>query len=581
MKPLRRARLALRLLVGSGVLIAQQPALFAQQPVLAPGPPAAEAQEEAQGQIAGTVVSAKTGELLRSVSLTVRGVRRRGQATGRPVMREAVSGMDGRFLVTGLPAGDYDVVAIKPGYGSAYAFRPQARLRLGANESRDDVVIRLQPSAVVTGRVFDAYGEPLPEARVHAVTRRYFPGRQPRWTTTQQARTNDLGEYRLHSLEPGKYVLVAQAPRASSPRGVGYAEFAPSYYLNAPSLEQAAQLRLAYGAEQNGVDFRLEPSPETLVRGIIIDRVSGEPCGNCPVQVSDENAMLGFDFSAGPTQEGIFALHGLRPAPHALIIHMPGDGPSGMHVEHIDVPESGELEVRVVVGGVQTVSGEFVFEDPPEPPQQAPAAQQPGAQVQAPAPRPQPAMLVLESLGPFPFQGGRETVPPEGGGFELTEVQPGQYKIRLYGPDGYLRAITLDGRDLGGPEVTVPSDGPLSGLKLHIAFDGATVSGIVRPATNEKTSDLGREQVVTAVPEGDSNPYANQGLTRAEPDGSFTLRGLAPGTYTLYAVPTPTVNIEDPDLRQALKPYGKQISLTKNEQARVDLTAVPDTIELW
>jgi hypothetical protein len=41
------------------------------------------------------------------------------------------------------------------------------------------------------------------------------------------------------------------------------------------------------------------------------------------------------------------------------------------------------------------------------------------------------------------------------------------------------------------------------------------------------------------------------------------------------------MDTEDPEVRRALKPYSKHVSLAKREEARVELTAVPDSVELW
>ena len=575
----RPTRLAWTLILLAGALFAQQ------QPALRPAsPPSAAPQEEAKGQITGSVVSAKTGEILKGVAVTLRGMRPRGQGQGPPLTRDVMVGMDGRFVFSDLPAADYDVTVNKAGYGGQlFSSRPLARIRLGHDESRHDVVIRLQPAAVVTGRVIDAYGEPLPEAQVYALIRRAMPGRESHWMTAQRAQTNDLGEYRLHSLQGGKYVLAAQAPRATNPRGVGFAEFAPGFYPGAPSLDQATPLKLASGAEMNGVDFRLDLSPETTVRGIVLDSSTGEPCDDCNLRIGSENVMGFDDFGTRPTKDGIFVIHGLRAGAHSIIVHASGGGQPRFFVEQVQVPQFGDVEVKLLVGGSQTVSGEFILEDPPEQ-QQPPAAQgpQPGAQVQNATPGQQrPFMFALESLGSFPFPGGRGNVPPQGGAFELTDVPAGDYKIRLYGPAGYLRSVTLDGREIGGPRITVPRDGPLFGLKLHIAFDGATISGVVKPASGEETEGLRGEQVATAVPDPGSNPYANRAVARVELDGAFTLRGVVPGSYTLFVLPGLTIDVEDPDVRRALKPYGKQITVTRNEQVRVELTATPDSVELW
>jgi hypothetical protein len=189
----------------------------------------------------------------------------------------------------------------------------------------------------------------------------------------------------------------------------------------------------------------------------------------------------------------------------------------------------------------------------------------------------------LEPLGPFPFPGGQGEVPAQGGAFELADVVPGDYRIKVYGmrDGGYLRSVTLGGRELGGPQITVPRDGPLAGLGVHIAFDGASISGVVTPASSDKPSEGLVDPIVTAIPDAGSNPYASHMGARVEAGGEFVLRGLAPGGYTLFVVRNAILDTEDPEVRRALKPYSKHVSVAKREEARVELTAVPDSVELW
>jgi hypothetical protein len=508
------------------------------------------------------------------------------------VTREVVAGPDGRFVFSELPAGEYDLVADKSGHGGQYTYRPQARIRLGPDEARSGAVLRLQPDAVVTGRVIDAYGEPLPEAQVYAVSRRSIPDQEPRWMTVQRTQSNDLGEYRLHSLEAGKYVIAAQGPRAASPRGVGYAEFAVSYYPGGAAIEQATPIKLANGAEVSGVDFRLDLSPQTTVRGIVIEAATGKPCSRCGLRIGEGNVM-GLEVGAQTTQEGLFSVHGLKAGIHPFFTNAGGGGSGGRprwSYEQVQVPESGEVEVQLLLGGSQTVSGEFILEDPPQQQQQqqqqqpAAAVQQAGAPVPGERPeRERPVRVSLEPLGPFPFPGGQGDVPPQGGAFELTDVAPGDYRIKVYGmrDGGYVRSVTLGGRELGGPRITVPRDAPLAGLGVHIAFDGGSISGVVKPASSDEPFDGAVDPIVTAIPDAGSSPYASHMGVRVEAGGEFVLRGLAPGGYTLFVVRNAIMDTEDPEVRRVLKPYTKHVSVAKRAEARVELTAVPDSVEFW
>ena len=67
---------------------------------------------------------------------------------------------------------------------------------------RTEAVFRLAltPTAVISGRVTDEFGEPIGKVYVRALTTR----------AVAEVRTNDLGEYRLFGLAPGEYVISAE-----------------------------------------------------------------------------------------------------------------------------------------------------------------------------------------------------------------------------------------------------------------------------------------------------------------------------------------------------------------------------------
>jgi len=113
------------------------------------------------------------------------------------------AGAAGEFTLRDAPAGRYRVFAEQDDY---------LRGELGAvvsvpAEAPAQLTIALTPTAVISGRVLNDVGAPAPRILVRA---------RSELGVSIETRTNDLGEYRLFGLPPGKYVLSAQ--RYSSPR---------------------------------------------------------------------------------------------------------------------------------------------------------------------------------------------------------------------------------------------------------------------------------------------------------------------------------------------------------------------------
>ena len=63
-------------------------------------------------------------------------------------------------------------------------------------------------------------------------------------------------------------------------------------------------------------------------------------------------------------------------------------------------------------------------------------------------------------------------------------------------------------------------------------------------------------------------------------DTSFTLPMMAPGAYTLYAVPFPeTFDLWDPEVRRALGAAGKRVRLSAEDKVTVELPYIPEPDE--
>ena len=101
----------------------------------------------------------------------------------------------GRFAFRGLAAGTYRLVAQHDAF-----VRPEARLAtVGEGQSPGDVMLPMVPTAAITGRVVDEYGDPAANVYVRASLKE----------ATFETRTNDRGEYRLFGLPPGSYTVSA------------------------------------------------------------------------------------------------------------------------------------------------------------------------------------------------------------------------------------------------------------------------------------------------------------------------------------------------------------------------------------
>src|SRR5207247_6147440 len=202
--------------------------------------------------IRGRVVDGQTGNAV---------IRARGRLSGgggqhAPTLTDEAGG----FVFTALPRGTYAISADKPTYVQARypdvgaTFRTMPRpLIVADGQAVEGLTLTLFHGGAIAGRVVDAHGDPVETASVQAL--RLPKAGRGRPQMRSGTSTNDLGEFRLARLEPGRYVLFV-IPRQDSfgemngPSGMTEpAEplAAPTFYPGVSSLDQAQPITIERG----------------------------------------------------------------------------------------------------------------------------------------------------------------------------------------------------------------------------------------------------------------------------------------------------------------------------------------------
>jgi hypothetical protein len=132
----------------------------------------------------------------------------------------------GTFELTELPAGRYTLTVSKSGfvslaYGQRRPLQAGTPLQLGDGEQLKGVEFRLPRGGVISGRIVDEDGEPVPGATVRVMRYQYMQGDR-RLTPAGSGQTDDRGQYRVWGLMPGDYYVNAltRLPNAGG-RGFG------------------------------------------------------------------------------------------------------------------------------------------------------------------------------------------------------------------------------------------------------------------------------------------------------------------------------------------------------------------------
>lgn len=498
----------------------------------------------------------------------------------------AITGPDGAFRIENILPGRYRLFTEHTGLlevDKHHAHGEGRVLTLTTGQELKDIQIRLQAAAIVRGRVSDEDGDPLPNAQV-AVQRQTFASGHSRWEQVGSERTNDLGEYRVANLPAGSYFVSVTPPpdfkslietsgQASTPENSGASgsksmAYRTTYYPGTTDRSQAAPLQLRAGDELP-LDFSLIPSPSLTIRGSVV---------NLPTRSSAAIMLQSHDFNvvlngAEMHPDGSFLIRDVAPGAYTILAT----------VENSPVPLMARqfLQVANNVDGVRL-------------------SPQPGASIhgrvrfESYSGRPDAHQLLLllhaadgddDLLSSFSLGDGFSNAARVGpdGAFEWKNVPPGTYYVQLASDGGsdsawYLKSAFTGGRDAQDAGITVAGS-PIQ-LDLVGSANGAIVDGVVAAPKGEPVANA----VVVAVP----NPAAPNAASRPHPEsfhktfsdqsGRFTLPGLSPGGYTIFAWEAVEGDAYyDPAFVQNYQDKGIPLQLREGEHKTMQLPAIPES----
>ena len=242
-------------------------------------PPSKSEPPDFTGVMEGTVFRSD-GTPLRNVSVTAL-----PQSNSAKSMN-ALTDSDGKFTIKDVEPGRYKLEATRANfvrrcYGQLNVRDPCVTLTVGPRQHLELLDIRMQPSAVIAGRIVDDHDEAVVGARVAALRWGYLNGHKDLLVAGLSV-TDDRGQYRVHQLLPGNYYLAATlaAPGASVATmqtvaslvrcGEGLFVCSPSYYpWGSPDLAGAEQVRAAAGDELLNTNFRMLTTGGVRVSGTL------------------------------------------------------------------------------------------------------------------------------------------------------------------------------------------------------------------------------------------------------------------------------------------------------------------------
>ena len=500
--------------------------------------------------VEGTVRHSITGQLLSKAVLTLQGSGNAATTT---------SDANGKFAMKNLAPGQYSWGAQRTGFTNfvANGFDPNSFLTLEKGQAKKGVEIKLTPQSAIAGRITDDDNEPVLDASITLLKPRYVLGKRE-LVHVATARSNDLGEYRIHALAAGVYYLSVGPPRENSfgnrvdhSAGEPASAYTAVYYPVASELSAAQKIKVPPATTVSGIDVRMRKEQAFRVKGHVSGFAEGSN-GATFVSVIGQNA--GNDQSAPGIwvnfTTGAFETPTLRPGSYALrVVQQDLQQRSGLAtvtitdrlVEDINIVLRPSVEVS---GSIRTASEKFG--------------------------------IITSGVELFSRYGGgyRAGKAKEDGAFTITAVTCNHYDLRVIEPPQgfYVKSARTPDTDVMENGLDLSAGIPVNNLEIVLSPEAAQLDGSV---IDEKGNAVQGATVVLRPKNGRPSDLAWMHPAVTTVDGKFTIHSIAPGEYEILAF----ANVEqadalNPDLFKDYELQAESLRLGSNSKETRQLKAI-------
>jgi len=493
--------------------------------------------------IAGVAVSATSG-----LPLSGTAVRLAAQSSGA-TLGTRITGKDGGFRFEPLAAGKYQLRGMRRGFlPTEYEQHGDfsSAVVTGPAQETMHLLLRMAPEAELHGVVTGEESEPVEGATVmlFRCPDPHQPGRKIEMLDTVKA--DDTGAYVFSHLRPGEYRLTVKGepwfavPRTSSTSGTRALDLAYplTYFDGATSEVTAAPILLEAGSREQA-DVRLQALPALR---IAISKARDHKNSSALLRQSAFGFQLPDDAStalAAETPSATVYSH-IAPGRYDFV----ADG----HILAVDA--ASDLAVDPATG--------------------TPAANLTGTVESAPGVEMKDlALLTLE-----PAQAGSDrashTVLVQDGHFSAENIPAGPWRLKL--ENGYGHALTIasvaqNGKSRAGN--LLPLGGGTVTLTVRASLGTQTIEGFVRSEGKTAAGTM-----VVLVPDDLTQHPQRARRDQTDSDGSFLLRDVVPGRYTVIAIEQGwTLDWENPATIARYLPAGQRVTVQGGSGQTIRLPA--------
>ncbi len=471
-------------------------------------------------KIAGIVVNAMTGTPLAQARISLAETRDRSKVIS------VVTSENGQFAFSQLRPGKYSLQGAKRGFiSAAYDQHEQFSTAIvtGPEFSTDSLVLQLTPMALITGHVFDEYGDPVRHAQVFLYLEDHRGG-MSRISRLMSSSTDDRGYYDFAQLRPGKYFVSVSAKPWYAVHPVNGSEgasqsaqptvspgldvvYPTTYYGGATEADGATPLEVK-GGDRQQVDVHLNPTPALH----LTFRVQEDQPGQNGMIMLQKHVFDSLEFEQPENMQrvapGVYEVTGVPPGHYTASLRNPSTGQleqasdvdlvrDGQELDTTHGEPLGSLKLTVKLPGDELLPKQFALA----------------------------------------LQDSRKRLvafrqPDAAGLFSFEDLAPGKYAILVAAagkPYSVVRTSSTSG-EVAGHEVTI-TPGVALEMNALLSVGVVSIEGVVHKKDQPVAGIM-----VALVPK---DPEAHIELFRRDQsdfDGTFLLRGVIPGSYTIVAV---------------------------------------------
>jgi hypothetical protein len=460
-------------------------------------------------RIAGRIVNSSTGEPLARAAIAALAEQ------DNHVVASVLSDADGRFAIEHLPAGKYPLSASRRGFRTDFYDEHEdfnTAIVTGDGQDTEHLQFQLAPAAVLRGIVTADGGDPVEGASVILFKHPDSAHPGERIAQVDGTNTDDTGAYEFSNLPAGEYFVAVKADPWYALRGRANRNpdntamnldvaYPVTFFDSTVDETSAAPVTLAVGSREEA-SVNLHAVPALHLRLPRTVRRDAPPVELRQTVFGTQIQSRGADLLT--VQSGTIEVAGIAPG-HYELTH--GNPPRTLELDaasDVEIDANAGTPAVSVTGTLRNPGGTSIEED---------------------------ANLVLE---PADDAGSKPRINTfvHKGQFQLDSVLPGRWALSVYAGNGRtlpVVAVVNGGRALAGNQIMV-ADQPLN-ISVAVSRAETRIEGFARMNGKPAVGVM-----IVLVPR---EPAAYQSLMRrdqTDSDGSFSLRNVPPGQYTVIAI---------------------------------------------